>query len=87
MERQKSSTERASPTGPAQCLAFSRRRSYIPAAVPVSTMSSDVFIQQTEKENEMLFDTIAEHGRGGLRLRLLCARTADILHPCIETDP
>ena len=87
MERQKSSTERASPTGSAQCLAFSRRRSYIPAAVPVSIMSSDVFIQQTEKENEMLFDTIAEHGRGGLRLRLLCARTADILHPCIETDP
>ena len=46
MERQKSSTERASPTGSAQCLIFSRRRSYIPAAVPVSIMSSDVFVQQ-----------------------------------------
>ena len=34
MERQKSSTERASPTGSAQSLIFSRRRSYIPAAVP-----------------------------------------------------
>ena len=42
MERQKSSTERASPTGSAQCLIFCRRRSYIPAAVPVSIMSSDV---------------------------------------------
>ena len=46
MERQKSSTERASSTGSAQCLLFSRRRSYIPAAVPVSIMSSDVFVQQ-----------------------------------------
>ena len=46
MERQKSSTERASSTGSAQCLIFSRRRSYIPAAVPVSIMSSDVFVQQ-----------------------------------------
>ena len=34
MERQKSSTERASSTGSAQCRIFSRRRSYIPAAVP-----------------------------------------------------
>ena len=42
MERLKSSTERASSTGSA----FSRRRSYIPAAVPVSIMSSDVFVQQ-----------------------------------------
>ena len=46
MERQNSSTERASPMGSAQCLNFSRRRSYIPAAVPVSIMSSDVFVQQ-----------------------------------------
>ena len=46
MERQKSSTERASPTGSAQCLIFSCRRSYIPAAVPVPIMSSDVFVQQ-----------------------------------------
>ena len=46
MERQKTSTERASPTGSAQCRIFSRRRSYIPAAVPVSIMSSDVFVQQ-----------------------------------------
>ncbi len=34
MERQKSSTERASPTGSAQCRIFSRRRLYIPAAEP-----------------------------------------------------
>ena len=46
MERQQSSTERASLTSSAQCLNFSRRRSYIPAAVPVSIMSSDVFVQQ-----------------------------------------
>ena len=46
IERQKSSTERASSTGSAQCLLFSRRRSYIPAAVSVSIMSSDVFVQQ-----------------------------------------
>ena len=46
IERQKSSAERASSTGSAQCLLFSRRRSYIPAAVPVSIMSSDVFVQQ-----------------------------------------
>ena len=46
MERQKSSTERASPAGSAQCLIFSCRRSYIPAAVPVPIMSSDVFVQQ-----------------------------------------
>ena len=46
MERQKSSTERASLTSSAHCLNFSRRRSYIPAAVPVSIMSSDVFVQQ-----------------------------------------
>ena len=32
----KSSAERTSPAGSAQCLAFSRRRSYIPAAVPAS---------------------------------------------------
>ena len=31
MERQKSSTERTSLTSSAQCLIFSRRRSYIPA--------------------------------------------------------
>ena len=46
MERQKSSTERVSSTGSAQCLIFSRRRSYIPVAVPVPIMSSDVFVQQ-----------------------------------------
>lgn len=46
MGRQKSSTERAAPTSSAQCLIFSRRRSYIPAAVPVSIMSSDVFVQE-----------------------------------------
>ena len=46
MERQKTSTERTSPTGSAQCRIFSRRRLYIPAAVPVSIMSSDVFVQQ-----------------------------------------
>ena len=45
MKRQKSSTERAAPTNSAQCLNFSRRRSYIPAAVPASIMSYDVFIR------------------------------------------
>lgn len=46
MERQKSSTAPSLSDGFGAVLDLGRRRSYIPAAVPMSIMSSDVFVQQ-----------------------------------------